>query len=233
MKTFFENKPYRLRQESNADGTVHTIRITSVKAIPEDFALRIGDIAHNIRSTLDHLAYSLARSPDDHTAFPIWHDESRDGRGRLQHPSIAGGVPRAVKRLVRDSQPYYAPYLNGQNPDEHLFWLLRQLDNIDKHRVVVACSASQGSSYHGFIPQPAGDWELDPAWGKLEAGEPVATFSFAEPNPKIKIDYGPILVLGVEGVSPALEGEDLLVFLWQAYKAVRDTVQKFEPYLRR
>jgi hypothetical protein len=228
-RAFFQDSPYRLRQESNADNTQYVIRATHIKAVPDHFGLRVGDIAHNLRSTLDHVAHSVARTPGQKTSFPIWHDESRDAHGRLIQPFIAGGTGRSVKRLLKESQPYF----DGQDPDDNLLYLLRELDNIDKHRFVVTSAASQGASAHGFIPDPIGEWTLEPEWGKLESGDPVATFTFARPNPNIEIEYRPILAISVEGIATALDGQEISHALWQMHKAVRDTAKKFEPYLRR
>jgi hypothetical protein len=213
----------------NADGTEHVVRVTGVKVLPDRFSLRIGDIAHNLRSTLDHVAYSVARTPNRDTSFPIWSQQSRQPSGRLIQPFIAGGTTAAVKRILKAVQPY----AEGQVPQTNLLYLLRELDNVDKHRFVVTSATSHGASYHGFSPDPAGEWEMEPIWGTLEPTKPVVRFRFAQPNPTIKIDYRPILALSVEGVASALDDEDIVHGLWQMNRAVKAIAENFEPHLRR
>lgn len=91
----------------------------------------IGDVVHNLRSSLDHLAWQLVEAnggtpsdkPGEQTAFPI-----RDVRRKELR--IHGGVdPRALK-VIEDLQPYN---VHPESPTDADLWHLHRLDIVDKH----------------------------------------------------------------------------------------------------
>lgn len=111
--------------------------VWKVRANPmtfQEFGVRIGDVLHNLRSSLDHLAYALAvaysgrpERPED-VEFPIhWEPKSFDRvRGReigLVHPD--------AQAIVERMQPYNRP-----DPRGDLLWILHELSNWDKHRAL-------------------------------------------------------------------------------------------------
>src|SRR4051812_20959756 len=53
---------YRLKVEYNQISCYHIARIDEVKPLPlQEWSLRVGDIVHNLRSSLDSLAYALVK----------------------------------------------------------------------------------------------------------------------------------------------------------------------------
>lgn len=106
------------------------------------WAVIIGEIVHDLRSALDHLAWHAVElsggEPDDQHAFPLLGSEpskgfaawatrsARDGGGR--HGKLLGASPEAVA-LIETYQPYRGGQVGG---------VLRQLDLLwqcDKHRM--------------------------------------------------------------------------------------------------
>src|SRR5262249_51464823 len=80
---------------------------------PDRLFMLIGDVLHNLRSALDHLAWSLAGTlADRNTEFPIFVDPARfgarDGNGR---PERGGGLrklhnmPAEAQSSVRNASP--------------------------------------------------------------------------------------------------------------------------------
>jgi len=100
------------------------------------WCLIVGDVVHNLRSSLDHLVFQLAllRNPsfkhERRTAFPIFNAESEfESKGiRRVKPYVCN----EAFELVREYQPYH-----GATETQALLWILSELDNIDKHRMVV------------------------------------------------------------------------------------------------
>src|SRR5208283_3271512 len=102
-----------------------------VTQIPVDVISAAGDIVHNLRSALDHLAYQLAevgtpgKEPSRRVEFPIAKDAATYKAEKAR--KVEGIRPEAVK--VIDA---LQPYKGGCNGDA--LWRIHELDNIDKHR---------------------------------------------------------------------------------------------------
>lgn len=94
-----------------------------------------GDVIHNLRSALDHLAWELAKwktglpQKPNKCCFPIgWSfDNYKDIK---QGGAIAGMSPEA-KKAIDDLRPYKGP--DGNEP----LWRIHYLDIVDKHRHIL------------------------------------------------------------------------------------------------
>lgn len=109
------------------------VRVKILKSPPIEWAIIIGEIAHNLRSCLDLMAWQLALSqvsiPYDKTEFPIFTDSTLYKRNGLR--SIRDLSTRQ-KAFIEGLQPYHA----GEDAQTHPLWLLHELNNTDKHRLL-------------------------------------------------------------------------------------------------
>jgi hypothetical protein len=108
-----------------------------IPPVDPDVRLLLGDVAHNLRTALDHLACELARSMgivDPMVYFPIFESEEvyEAEVGRKTK-----GLPKEAKDLIDTIGPY------GGHDD--LLWGLHELDRIDKHRLVLTTTAKISS----------------------------------------------------------------------------------------
>jgi hypothetical protein len=99
----------------------------------------IGEFLHDIRSSLDHLAWQLVLHnkgyPTADTTFPILKTAPPTNKhGQRTLPNIAGGISQTARAVIDSSQPYQF----GPRYTTHPLWMLHQLWNIDKHRHVIA-----------------------------------------------------------------------------------------------
>ena len=93
------------------------------------FSLLIGEIAHNLRSCLDHVAWQLASVPDKGTAFPIAVKENDWKRS----------FNRELKTFSDDRRSFincFQPYLRGNRASKHPLAILQKLNNTDKHSLL-------------------------------------------------------------------------------------------------
>lgn len=125
-----------------------SLRVT-VQDIPADpFALLVGDILHNLRGCLDHLVYTLALKhtnplPDDiakGSEFPIFGDKNARGNlgAGLQMFRSNGlnkirGIHPDAQAIIKNLQPYH----RGKDFASDPLWVLHELSNIDKHRLLI------------------------------------------------------------------------------------------------
>lgn len=131
---------------------------------PSDGITAAGDIVHNLRSALDHLAYQLVLvgspgiEPSRRIEFPIAKDLATYKAEKAR--KVEGMRADAIAAI--DS---LKPYKDG-NP--HL-WRIHELDNIDKHRTLFTV---------GIDYLLAADWiENGPYW--VKASDPHFSGVFA------------------------------------------------------
>lgn len=104
-----------------------------------DWGLQAGECIHNLRSSLDNLAFALARIERDppakprQVAFPIYIDKleyEKNGSGQRQIAQL----PSAARDLIYRMQPFQRTGPDGM-PDTDPLLLLQWLNNNDKHQV--------------------------------------------------------------------------------------------------
>ena len=104
----------------------------------EELGIRIGEIAHNLRSALDNLIFSTARSVCDPPLkpnklyFPIFenekefHDKTKD---------IFNQIPEQVREFIISVQPFTKKKnIENFKSEFYLLSILHWLNNTDKHR---------------------------------------------------------------------------------------------------
>ena len=115
-------------------------KVGFVPDIPWEWGLRIGDIVHNLRSSLDHLAWLLvALRSDPHPVnetlvqYPIYETATLFA---AKVDDRLPGVSGPIRAVIESRQPY-----NGRNE----VLTLRNLSNDDKHRLLHVALIRQGS----------------------------------------------------------------------------------------
>jgi hypothetical protein len=106
------------------------------KPAREDWPVKVGEIIHNLRSSLDHLVYEASGidpktgNPYTRTEFPIYNDEGEFDRNA---PRKMRGLNAATEAFITRDQPFKFPLSPG---DVHPLWALHELNNADKHRLL-------------------------------------------------------------------------------------------------
>jgi hypothetical protein len=120
------------------DGTTehHHQFVFKVQPDVAGWGIRVGECVHNLRSVLDNLAWycaGLDGDPPWSTEFPIFPERRpylHEGRGGGQY-KISGIKHQGVRDIIEKVQPW-----QDEHPRQHPLWLLHELNNADKHRVV-------------------------------------------------------------------------------------------------
>jgi len=134
VAAYIASKPFRVQMSEDAsEDLVYTVRIAA--PVPSEWAAIIGDIVHNVRSSLDLLANQLVATsggaPDTNTRFPISRDQT--ALGASLSSALQGASP-AIARFVNRLHPY-----KGGNA---LLAQLHALDIVDKHRIILVVGAA-------------------------------------------------------------------------------------------
>ncbi len=136
---------HRFFLEPNAE-TGQTDLILHADPLPVIILLLLGDAVHNLSSALDHAWNVLARASRDSRdklTFPV--NESWDHLvATLEKTPIKSSFPE-VGRVILDE---IAP---AKDRKGHNLWAIRQLDNLDKHNLIIP--AVQVTGVRDFLAQ--------------------------------------------------------------------------------
>ena len=127
---FLANEPISITVKDDLEKGLHITRF-EVKITPNNIPLLIGEIAYNLRSGLDQLAWQLAllsgRIPRNKTAFPIHKDRTEGSEQRFR--CATKDIPREAVETIKTLQPYN----RGNGFIKHPLWKLNLICNLDKH----------------------------------------------------------------------------------------------------
>lgn len=205
----------------------------------KEWGLMLGDYAHNVRSSLDNLAYALARlrrDPPDRPAaisFPIYSDASKfrqNGRRSIdQLPSEATAAIERIQPFQRDGSQ-----AEGTAEQDPLLFL-QELNNSDKHRVpsVVLVAPENLQHQHEVEFQSEDDAQQNAppdvtAWsGPLKPGAVLFELRTKHPVARVKGQTDIRAVVAVEVLSKPFP-IDFLVTALGTYTSM--VIDQFRPY---
>lgn len=191
--------------------TGQTVRgLVTLPRLPFDAVATAGDIVHNLRSALDHLAYQLVivgsgKEPSRRVEFPIAKDLATYEAEKAR--KLEGMRPPAIEAIDN-----IKPYKGGNEP----LWRIHELDNIDKHRTLF----SVAHDYLFFA-----DWFDGDYWFKTDSPHFAGVFDEQMENDvQLEIDKA----VSERKVS---NGNSLLPSLHQLVDFTEEFVAYFKPLL--
>lgn len=99
-------------------------------SVPTNYSVRVGEIAYNLRSSLDHLVWQLVQAngqqPNWRNEFPIFGNKNKYDKACR---SKLSGVNQDGQKLIRELQPFG----HGEGVGKHLL-MLKSICIFDKHR---------------------------------------------------------------------------------------------------
>ena len=221
----FLKEHYQITGSFDSNLRKYTFTALGSEALPTRFAVIVGEVAHHLRSALDHLVTQLqffgaGDGKPDVLEFPICRTpkqfEEACRRGKLT------GIPEAALKTIGAVQPYRT----SEPVDSSALAVLHELDRIDKHRlllVVVACvqmantlkvDATRNVTITGMSPP------IPPGVRPTKEGRAIFDVDFGEEfDPNISIDgnFGFQIVFDQPGVLMNLP-------VVQTLKKLRETV---------
>ena len=188
LNTLFTEHPHDVAIEKNNQTGKCEVVLRNVPAIPIEFAIAAGLVAHGLRSALDGLACLLAfknhcdtRGAGDFSTvcenvmFPI----------RIYGPddTVPKGGPKHERRFSWESGNFkpigkkyltiierMQPYHFGDDKRKRVLWILNCLNNTDKHRVLVIFALA--SARVSGVISVSGPM-VDLGGGKFQTASPV------------------------------------------------------------
>jgi hypothetical protein len=224
--------------EEQPEGRLVSGDITSGELAP-NVGIPLGDSVHSLRSSLDHLMCQLAiaaGNPNacEKTQFPIFSDDTSENRKRMKR-WIKFVSPEAQTE-IEGLQPYKR---RPQDPTSDLLWLLSELDNIDKHRLLLVTRPHFTQLRLGVtIDEHTQTVTVSnhPAWTPLKFGTEPLRFRFVVPHdatkPKTEVAVKAEPVVGVVFQQTGLrcDGWRVSVTVNEMIADVNSIVGKFERF---
>jgi hypothetical protein len=112
------------------------------RQVPPRFGIIAGEVAHHLRSSLDHIAWLLSchqyqRSHEGAISFPILTEKPRKKAELGSYSRKLEGIQSAAARaLIERLQPYHA-----STPADDPLAITHKLDRVDKHQALVLVEA--------------------------------------------------------------------------------------------
>lgn len=218
--------------------------IGRLKEFPEPvplalWGLIVGEIIHNLRSTLDNLAYALSRLKDDppqnqkKVSFPIY--ESKDNFQKKGRQGVSQ-MSQLAAELVKKIQPFNRDGTGSlgtpnQDPLIHLQWL----NNIDKHQVptvMLLCPARlrfeaefeyESEEIASSVSNPIEEFFTGP----ITEGGTIMQFSFQAPIVRFNFNGGVDVRISIQMEN---HQEDMIVQMRKLHDYVQVVVLQFRPF---
>lgn len=151
---FLKSDFYTFANERDAKTGDYTISVSSKGGLPPQVLLLLGDIVHNLRTSLDHMATTIV-GDGSHVYFPF--HESRINLICAQGKIICGrtrlieeAIPKLGRFIVEEIKPYKAG-----NP---FLWPLTKLDAIDKHKFLIPAVNITSVTAHNLYDSEHNNW---------------------------------------------------------------------------
>jgi hypothetical protein len=220
----------QLAQYYDASRRCIVLLIDDVKdPFPILWGLLLGDVVHNYRSSLDHLAWALykrgqtpnlSEAQERRIYFPIFGDRDKFNQSlRTKLPGVRRGDIAIVRR--------YQPYVRGKtNVPRHVFTVLESLSNADKHRAIqpvigvpeaIQYDVKEADCILRRISMRGFEGEVKP-------GRELARFYVKKTGPRPYIEVAP----RIENFLPAINARlTLIEFLTQTMRSIGTVLRQF------
>ncbi|MHB1220361.1 MAG: hypothetical protein ACYC1L_19420 [Alphaproteobacteria bacterium] len=196
--------------------------------ISPELRVLMGEIIHNLRTSLDHLVCALVlrenSEPSWGIQFPIC-DTTKEFERACQRGKIKGISDRHMK-IIESIQPYWT-----SESGNHPLSILRRLNNADKHRLLIGGYGVMVSPHQFYINPGSGragiaSVSLPRAVLPTENGVEVSRISFVNMNADMEVKFNtPVLVPFME--FGTVKTEPIIPGLVKLRDAVTNTIDLF------
>jgi hypothetical protein len=129
LNRFSETDSYSIHLDFDPDAGCDLIRLETVLTVPDEFLLIVGDALNNLRSSLDYIMRGICPKA---RKFPISKTKTElDAVINNGLKSKANASDALRDFILNTIQPY-------EGGDAEVLWPLHDLNNIDKHRLLIA-----------------------------------------------------------------------------------------------
>jgi hypothetical protein len=237
--------PYEILPEDDSQKGERTYRLRVHKEMPSEFSAFIGDIAQNLRSALDHLAWHLVTSSpvapkaeERNIYFPIFEDAREYGKGKMRKIE---GMTKSAIQAIDNIKPYGR--LDKTNPSAGignlaLYWL-NVLNVQDKHKLLIpawtaapahSITKSRRAEIANVLRSAFGSESANVMVGSfidssvpLKDGSKLCTLPIAEVDDDMKFRFQIAF-----GEPASMRGKEILSTLNNMHRIIKEIVLDFD-----
>ena len=242
FQEFAARPPHAVREVYDAATGRKRAEYLVLEELPDAWSAVVGEIAYDLRSSLDHAVYDLtcieSGGPLGQTGFPIFEDEGRYHELTTRGDPALGsgvfkirGVNRYAKAAIRSLQPFEA---RKATPfDEPALSLLGELNAVDRQRTIPLCRLRwAGSTIRSRRPVRDLRFHWEPT---LEHGAVLASWSPMGSLDGLDLEVDLDFDVGFDPEEPApsrFQGRPVIEVLERIGGAVGETVRVLEATVR-
>lgn len=208
VQGFRGRNPHEFRTQLDPESGEYCVWTRIREMPPPDWSLIVGDIVHNLRSALDHLAYQLVikagGEPTNRTSFPIFHDDpfTKTHKGARNWRDRVAGMLEDDVALIKSLQPYQQRYVpEADPPEDHILFTLNELWNADKHRQLIVTLTFHTGAEFGIEHIQGYEFELlaQRPPGPCENGTVIALYRLTPtaPDPEVEMNVDVTFEIGL------------------------------------
>lgn len=240
VQAYSESHPYKAVRgsppEDHKDIWLYRLQITEQP--DPHIGLIAGDLVHNLRSALDHLAVAITGRRD--AAFPIHHEDpweldqsgqliSSREKARAAFTAAIDGAPDEAITVIQELQPFAA----GSEWATHPLGLVGRLDNADKHRELIPTTTGVTDGLSYVVRRSAVIFTF--FWPQCNDGSEVAKFSWnpadvpPESEVHVHVRGTPRVTVEVREINGYVELAQAFTHILDGFGEVFDTLERFVP----
>jgi hypothetical protein len=191
FQAFRDNDPYTIRREHDADAQKLSFFFANCKPLDPDIPILIGEALYQLRSSLDYLVWQLfeekSLTPLPKSGFPIM--TTAQGYKARSGAMIKGIATSAVDRIEK-----LQPFHSTKPHTEHPLWVLQELNNADKHRLLIVAQAFATGRVNMTMKVDAFDVankqiKIRPTMGPMAIEDDALVASIPTKNPEKEVDF--------------------------------------------
>ena len=238
---FMDLNPYGVVLDENPDARLRVWRARVSAPPPAYWSLVAGDIVHNLRSSLDFVAFQLwdvngrTGVREDGVYFHVFPHKPQ--RTPPDPPKIEAARHRVVNELGASAAAIWdrlQPYRAGDSYEAHPLYVLHHLDIWDKHRLL-NLNVYAVESQQGFIGGPGEHVHIEHLaslpggiHGPLADGAVLQSLTLGADTPQVEMEVKFTLHITFEQGGPG-RGKPLVKTLDDLISFVDEAITKFAP----
>ena len=221
----FKSDPYTISEKDDEERGLQIITI-GLRQLANEVPILLGEIAHSLRSALDHLAWQLGllsgQTPGRSSCFPIHSGDSIKDRERFIRATW--DVPCEAVEIIKTFQPH----LRGQAMKSYPLWQLNKLANLDKHVTIGYSHTTAQFKFVTFgVPEPA--FTINEGTHEINCLVPIAHKGKVQIKPETpKLIFGK--PIDVPGPDFTLAEEDIAEI--HNFFIAQDVLPRFAPFFQ-
>lgn len=231
---FMSLNPYGVVVYQDPETSEQVICARVSRNVPLEWSGLLGDIVHNLRASLDYLAWQLVLAndgtPSTSTQFPVCWDTAR-------YNSLKRGIVKTYGKRAAAIFDTLQPCNASDGYSSHWLYALHKLDIRDKHQLlnVVGCAVRRQQFSMGA---PGQDVHIErmvvggpDIRSPLADGAELYRYRLGQATPNVQVQGEFSFDVAFEQAGPG-QGEPVLPFLDRLISMVDHTLTMFAPVLR-